>query len=107
MIIFPSGTIALFPNTHEIGNLFLTNSLAPHDQPILEACSAVAADNASSIIQRKIVIASRLKLTILQQLRAMNVAPHALFPTLDGLGRSLADLASLQAILLRPPREQV
>ena len=83
-----------------------TNPLAPHDQPILEACSAVAADHPpKSIIQRKIIIASRLKLTILQQLRAMNVAPHALFPDLDGLGRSLADLASLKAILSRPPRE--
>jgi DNA invertase Pin-like site-specific DNA recombinase len=27
MLIFPSGTIALFLNAHEIGNLFLTNSL--------------------------------------------------------------------------------
>jgi len=75
-----------------------SNSLAPHDQPILEACSAVAPEYASRIIQRKIVIASYLKPEILQRLRAMNVAPHALFPTLDGLGRSLADLASLKTM---------
>ncbi len=78
-----------------------TNILAPHDQPILEACSSVAAERPGRIIQQKIIIAAHLKLLILQLLRAMNVAPHALFPTLDGLGRSLSDLASLKVALHR------
>ena len=80
-----------------------TNILEPHDGPMLAACSAIAQQRPSEVISRKIVIASGLKLVILQQLRAMNVAPHALFPTLDGLGRSLSDLASLKAILGRKP----
>jgi hypothetical protein len=80
-----------------------TNVLAAHDGPILEACSAVSKQQPNKVISRKIVIESDLKLVVLQQLRAMNVAPHALFPGLDGLGRSLSDLASLKAILSRSP----
>ena len=76
-----------------------TNILGSHDDAILEACSAVGAKQPPSIVYRKIIIASHLKLVILQQLRAMNVAPHALFPTVDGLGRSLADLATLKVAL--------
>jgi hypothetical protein len=84
-----------------------TNLLAPHDETLLKACSVIAGEQPGRIIQKKIIIPADLKPLILQQLRAMNVAPHALFPTLDGLGRSLADLASLKAVLLRPPREPV
>jgi hypothetical protein len=76
-----------------------TNILGSHDDAILEACSAVAEKQFPSIVYRKIIIASHLKLVILQQLRAMNVAPHALFPTVDGMGRSLADLATLKVAL--------
>lgn len=76
-----------------------TNILAPHDDAILVACSVVAAMQPGRIIYSKIIIASELKLVILQQLRAMNVAPHALFPTVDGLGRSLSDLAVLKVAL--------
>src|SRR5439155_7070467 len=58
-----------------------TNILATHDDAILRSCSAAGVRQPESIIYRKIVIASQLKLVVLQQLRAMNVAPHALFPT--------------------------
>lgn len=79
-----------------------TNILATHDNAILRSCSAVAVNQPESIIYLKIVIASQVKVAILQQLRAMNVAPHALFPTVDGLGRSLADLATLKVALANP-----
>jgi hypothetical protein len=79
-----------------------TNILSTHDGPILEACSAIAAQQPKRIIYRKITIASHLKIVILQQLRAMNIAPHALFPNIDGLGKSLADLATLKVALYRP-----
>jgi hypothetical protein len=79
-----------------------TNILATHDDAILRSCSAAGVRQPESIIYRKIVIASQLKLVVLQQLRAMNVAPHALFPTVDGLGRSLADLATLKVALANP-----
>jgi hypothetical protein len=55
------------------------------------------------VISKKIIIEAALKLVILQQLRAMNVAPHALFPNLDGLGKSLMDLARLRAAFVRRP----
>ena len=79
-----------------------TNVLKPHDGPILDACQAASEREPDKVISRKVVIDAELKLVVLQQLRAMNVAPHALFPNLDGLGRSLSDLASLKAILNRP-----
>lgn len=77
-----------------------TNILSAHDHFILEACSSIAAERAEAIIHRKIIIAADLKLVILQQLRAMNIAPHALFPSLDGLGKSLSDFARLRAALV-------
>ena len=77
-----------------------TKILCTHDHFILEACSNVAEDREEHIVQRKVVIAADLKLVILQQLRAMNIAPHALFPSLDGLGKSLSDLARLRAALV-------
>lgn len=80
-----------------------SNILEPHDGPILAACRVSEAQQPRRVISRKIVIESALKLIVLQQLRAMNVAPHALFPGLDGLGRSLSDLATLKAILSRKP----
>ena len=76
-----------------------TNILAAHDKPILEACFAVATEQGDRVIHRKIIIAASLKIVVLQQLRAMNVAPHALFPTVDGLGRSLSDLVALKVAL--------
>jgi hypothetical protein len=80
-----------------------TKVFATHDGPILDACARTSAEQPGRIIHRKIVIGAALKLVVLQQLRAMNIAPHALFPGLDGLGKSLADLARLAAVLARPP----
>lgn len=76
-----------------------TKILEAHDQSILEACGAVSAQRPGEIISRKIIIKAGLKLVILQQLRAMNIAPHALFPTLDGLGKSLSDLVTLKVAM--------
>lgn len=74
-----------------------TNILAAHDEAILDACSAVDAKQPDRpFLHLKIIVPSHLKIVILQQLRAMNVAPHALFPTVDGLGKSLSDLATLK-----------
>lgn len=73
-----------------------------HDDYILQAMAYVQELNPDKVLYRKIVIQPELKPVILQQLRAMNVTPHALFPGLDGLGRSLSDLAYLRASLGRP-----
>jgi hypothetical protein len=76
-----------------------TQLLSAHDEPILKACAATQGQYPDAVIQRKIIIDAGLKMVVLQQLRAMNIAPHALFPTLDGLGESLSDLAQLRAAL--------
>lgn len=80
-----------------------TYVLGLHDDLIWHACSAIQKGKPDAVLFRKIVIAAELKLVLLQQLRAMNVAPHTLFPSLDGLGRSLSDLARLEAVLRRKP----
>jgi hypothetical protein len=69
-----------------------------HDQYILQACNDAQIKNPQTLFHRKIIIQPELKPIILQQLCAMNVTPHALFPGLDGLGRSLSDFAFLKTL---------
>lgn len=76
-----------------------TKILSSHGEYICTACAAISSANPSAVVYRKIVIAKELKLVMLQQLRSMNIAPHALFPTIDGLGRSLVDLTRLKVAL--------
>jgi hypothetical protein len=80
---------------------FGTNILATHDGPILKACRAMEAEQPNKLLCRKIIIPAPLKPLILQQLRTMNVTASSLFPTIDGAGRSLADLVTLKAALYK------
>ena len=70
----------------------------PHDTYILQACNDMQREFPSDILCKKIIIPPNLKPAILQQLYAMNVTPHSLFPGLDGFGRTLSDLATLKAV---------
>jgi hypothetical protein len=72
------------------------NLTQSHDQYILQACNNAQKENFGTIFYKKIIVQPELKPVILQQLYAMNVTPHALFPGLDGLGRSLSDFAFLK-----------
>ena len=45
----------------------------------------------------KLTVPHHLKPTFLRRLRTMNVTANALFPGIDGLGRSIAELASIRA----------
>jgi FRG domain len=54
---------------------------------------------------RKIVIPAELKSEFLLQLHRLNVNGIALFPGIDGLGRSMKELATLQAQSRRPVAE--
>ena len=78
-----------------------TNILATHDGPILEACCAVKSKQPDKVIHQKIVIPARLKPLFLQRLLTMNVTARSLFQTLDGTGKSLADLATLKVALYK------
>jgi hypothetical protein len=49
----------------------------------------------------KLTIAEGLKPEFLRHLRAMNVTPTSLFPGMDGLGRSFADLVRLVGAAIR------
>ncbi len=44
---------------------------------------------------RQLIIPASLKLICLHKLRKMNIAPHSLFPGLDGLGGAVRDAAKL------------
>lgn len=74
-----------------------THVLSDHDSTILRVCSPLAAGDASARVFRKWIIPAKLKATFLRQLRVMNVIAQALFPGLDGLGRSINELVWLEA----------
>jgi hypothetical protein len=79
------------------GNFSLAVDLTQsHDLYILQACNNAQIKNPQTSFHKKIIIQPELKPIILQQLCAMNITPHALFPGLDGLGRSLSDFAFLK-----------
>ena len=78
-----------------------TNILETHDGPILEACSAIKAEQPDKFIHQKIVIPAHLKPLFLQQLLTMNITARSLFQTLDGTGKSLGDLATLKVALYK------
>jgi hypothetical protein len=69
----------------------------PHDAYLLQACSDMQREFPDNFLCKKIIIPPNIKPMILQQLYAMNVTPHSLFPGLDGFGRTLSDLATLKA----------
>ena len=46
---------------------------------------------------RKFIIPHRIKPELVRRLRTINVCAHTLFPGLDGLGRSVTELAQLIA----------
>ena len=79
------------------------NVLGVHDKLIVEACGAARAADRKTLFYEKWVIPARLKLEFLRNLRAMNIAAHSLFPGIDGLGRSLAEVARLAAIVKSAP----
>jgi hypothetical protein len=68
------------------------NVLCDHDSIILSKCVNESTGVLNEGLVLKWEIPAILKLVFLQQLRVMNVAAHALFPGLDGLGRSVRDL---------------
>ena len=65
-------------------------SVLGHPGEILAECTAKSDDK---LVFRKIVIPSRLKNVFLRKLRSMNITANSLFPGLDGLARSVGELA--------------
>jgi len=71
------------------------NILGAHDTLIAEACSTARAAKPEDLFYKKWIIPFALKQQFLARLRAMNIAAHSLFPGIDGLGRSIAEIARL------------
>jgi len=72
-----------------------TSILGQHDLLIDTTCSAAAESTPAKVFHRKIIIPAPLKPSFLAQLRTMGIAAHSLFPGIDGLGRSIAEVARL------------
>ncbi|HEV2146143.1 MAG TPA: FRG domain-containing protein [Longimicrobiaceae bacterium] len=62
---------------------------------LIEAACGPEHGTGSDEVYRKLIIPAELKPRFLRQLRQMNVTASALFPGVDGLGRSMAELARL------------
>jgi len=78
---------------------FSVNILGVHDDLIEAVCGAARVKRPKTLLYEKWVIPPTLKLEFLRKLRAMNIAAHSLFPGIDGLGRSLAEIARLASAL--------
>jgi len=76
-----------------------TVSINPLVEPITVLGELAKADNGSGELCRKVVIPAALKPIFLRNLRAMNITANALFPGVDGLGRSLTELARLSQLV--------
>jgi hypothetical protein len=72
------------------------NVLQPHADAIAQCLRPGTPARGHNVIAAKWILPKTLKLEFLSRLREMNVAPHSLFPGLDGLGRSLRDLLRLE-----------
>jgi hypothetical protein len=74
------------------------NVLGTHNGLIEEQCAKAKWNALQKMFHEKWIIPSGLKLEFLRKLRAMNIAAHSLFPGIDGLGRSLGEVARLAAV---------
>ena len=75
------------------------NILGPHDELIARQCEDAKISFPKKMFFEKWVIPADLKPNFLRKLRAMNIAAHSLFPGIDGLGRSLGEVARLASIV--------
>jgi hypothetical protein len=73
------------------------NILGRHDELMCEACRSSMLQEPKTIVILRWILPAHLKPKFSRQLRAMNVAAHSLFPGLDGLGRSVAEVVRTMA----------
>ncbi|MGH8727589.1 MAG: FRG domain-containing protein [Burkholderiales bacterium] len=78
---------------------FSVNVLGAHDRLIAEQCEEAKRKASQKMFFEKWIIPPNLKLEFLRKLRAMNIAAHSLFPGIDGLGRSLGEVAKLATVV--------
>jgi len=69
--------------------------LGGHDDSLLRTLATISQREGMGYVCGKWLIPSSQKADFVRQLRVMNVAPHAMFPGLDGLGRSVDGLIRL------------
>ncbi len=72
-----------------------TNILGKHDELIATATQDIRKNRPTALILRRWLLPPDRKSEFLRHLRVMNVAAHSLFPGIDGLGRSLAEVVRM------------
>ncbi len=70
------------------------NILADHSQVIGDALTELQNKTGKIYLQR-LIIPSEMKLKFIRKVRMMNITASSLFPGIDGLGRSVAELVTL------------
>lgn len=79
---------------------FALSVIDDHDEGFVKALVPGSPSDGKQSVFSKWTIPSDQKLAFLGHLRAMNIGAHSLFPGLDGLGRSLEEIAYLEAVSL-------
>lgn len=67
------------------------NILGDHGQILADSLGEPSAKSLFS----KLIVPAKLKISFMKKLRSMNITANSLFPGLDGLGRSVAELVRL------------
>jgi hypothetical protein len=76
---------------------FCHNVLGDQEVIIDDLCAAAENGERVQSLWCKLIVPTKLKLKVLNQLRAMNVTAGALFPGIDGLGRSITEMIRIGA----------
>jgi hypothetical protein len=76
---------------------FSLNVLDSHEEGIVKSIVPGSQSDGPNLVAAKWIVPSSLKLSFLRHLRQMNIGAHSLFPGIDGLGRSLEEVAYLEA----------
>jgi len=71
------------------------NILRKHDELMADAVRPLASANPQGLFLRRWLIPAKLKPDLLKHLMVMNVTANALFPGIDGLGRSVCETVRL------------
>lgn len=96
LTLFMSSDVLTLREIAQMGHFsFSPSPLADHDAGILRTLEPGSPADGPTLRAAKWIVASQRKLEFLQHLRQMNIGAHSLFPGLDGLGRSLEEVALL------------
>lgn len=78
------------------------NVLGDHERIIEDICQKRHESSGGVEVYRKVTIPKDLKPLFLRQLQSMNVRASALFPGMDGIGKSVTEMVRTHGLLSKP-----